>query len=73
MFTSHELCGEIHERRVETRVHAMLASVDDTPLGKVNPCDIHQFVNLLKLRKALDLMVFQTNASDIFQEVHWYT
>jgi hypothetical protein len=34
-FTSPDLCGENHERRVETRVQALLASVDDTPLGKV--------------------------------------
>jgi hypothetical protein len=32
-FTSHDLCDENHERPVETRVQALLASVDDTPLG----------------------------------------
>jgi hypothetical protein len=34
-FTSRDLCDENHERRVETRVQALLASVDYTPLGKV--------------------------------------
>jgi hypothetical protein len=33
-FTSHYLCDENHERRVETRVKALLASVNNTPLGK---------------------------------------
>jgi hypothetical protein len=37
---------------VKTRVQALLASVDDTPLGKVRPCDKHKLVNSLKLRKA---------------------
>jgi hypothetical protein len=34
-FTSHDLCDENHERWVETRVQAQLASVDDTTLEKV--------------------------------------
>jgi hypothetical protein len=71
-FTSHDLCDGNHERQVETGIQAVLASVDDTPLGKVRPCDIHRLVNSLKLRKAVDLMVFQTNASGTFQEDHWY-
>jgi hypothetical protein len=33
-FTSHELCDENHEWQAETAVQALLASVDDTPLGK---------------------------------------
>jgi hypothetical protein len=37
---------------VETRVQALLASVDDTPLGKVKPFDIHKSVKKLKLTKA---------------------
>jgi hypothetical protein len=40
---------------VETRVQALLASVDETPLGKVKPCDVHKLANLLKLRKAYGL------------------
>jgi hypothetical protein len=36
-FTSHDLCDENHERRVEARLQALLASVD-TPLGKLRPC-----------------------------------
>jgi hypothetical protein len=71
-FTSHNLCSENHEQRVETRVQTVLASVDDTQLGKVRPCDIHKLVNSLKLRKAVDLLVFQMNASGTFQEDHWY-
>jgi hypothetical protein len=50
-FKSHDLCDENHEQQVETRVEALLASVDDTPLGKVRPCDIYKLVNSLKLRK----------------------
>jgi hypothetical protein len=33
------------------RVQALLASVDDTPLGKVRLCDTHKLVNSQKLRK----------------------
>jgi hypothetical protein len=44
-FTSHDLCDENHERRVETRVQALLASVDNTPLGKVRSCDMRKLIN----------------------------
>jgi hypothetical protein len=54
-FTSHELCDENHEWWVETRVQALLTSVDNTPLWKVRPCNIHKLVNSLKLRKACGL------------------
>jgi hypothetical protein len=33
---------------------ALLASVDNTPLGKVRPCDIHNSANSLKFRSGLD-------------------
>jgi hypothetical protein len=58
--TSHGLCDENHERQVETRVQALLASVDETPLGKAKPCDIHKLKNSLKLRKACGLDVIPT-------------
>jgi hypothetical protein len=54
-FTFHDLCGENHERRVETRVQGVLSSKDDTPLGKVRPCDIYKLVNSLKLTKICGL------------------
>jgi hypothetical protein len=54
-FTSHDLCDGNHERQVETRVQALLASVDDTPLRKVRPCDIQKLANSLKLRKSCGL------------------
>jgi hypothetical protein len=34
-FTTHNLCDENREQQVVTRVQALLASVDDSPLGKV--------------------------------------
>jgi hypothetical protein len=34
---------------VDTRVQALLASVDDTPLGKIRPCDIYKLENSLKM------------------------
>jgi hypothetical protein len=40
-FASNDMCDENHERRVETRVEALLASVDDTLSAKVRPCAIH--------------------------------
>jgi hypothetical protein len=54
-FTSHDLCDENHERRVQTRVPALLTTTDDTSLGKVRTCDIHKLVNSLKLRNACGL------------------
>jgi hypothetical protein len=33
-FISHDLYDYSHEQQVETRVIALFASVDDTPLGK---------------------------------------
>jgi hypothetical protein len=40
---------------METRVQALLASADDTPLRKVRICDVHKLANSLKLRKASGL------------------
>jgi hypothetical protein len=54
-FTSHDLCDENHERQVETRVQALLTSVDDTLLAKVRPCDKHKLLNSLKLRQTYGL------------------
>jgi hypothetical protein len=54
-FTPHDLCDQNHERVVETRVQVLLASVEDTPLRKSRPCDLHKLANLLKLRKACEL------------------
>jgi hypothetical protein len=54
-FTSHDPCDENHEGQVDTRDQALLASVDDTLLGKVRPSDIHKLVKSLKLRKAYGL------------------
>jgi hypothetical protein len=54
-FTSHDLCDENHERRVKTKVQGLLASVDDTPLGKVRSCEINKLANSLKLRKSCGL------------------
>jgi hypothetical protein len=51
LFTSHDLCDENYKRQVETRVQALLASVNDTPLRKVRPCNIHKLANSLKVRK----------------------
>jgi hypothetical protein len=50
-FTSHDLCDENHERQIQV----LPASVDDIPLGKVGPCDIHKLVNSVKLRRACGL------------------
>jgi hypothetical protein len=40
------------DRQVETRVQALLASVDDTPLEKLRPYDIQKLVKILTFRKA---------------------
>jgi hypothetical protein len=48
-------CDKNHEQQVEARVQALIASVDDTPLEKVRPCDIPKLVKSLKLRRACGL------------------
>jgi hypothetical protein len=40
---------------METTVQVLFASVDDAPLKKVWPCDVHKLANSLKLRKACGL------------------
>jgi hypothetical protein len=67
-FTSYDLCDENHEQQEENRVQGLLASVDDTPLGKVRPCDVHKLANSLKLRKTCGLDGSQTNTSGIFKK-----
>jgi hypothetical protein len=54
-FTSHDKCYQNHERRVEKTVQALLAPVDDTPLEKLRPCDVHKLINSFELRKACGL------------------
>jgi hypothetical protein len=85
-FASHDLCDENHERRVETSVQALLASVDDNMLEKVRPCGIQKLVKTLKLRRAcgLDgipneclkylprrLMVHLTHLFDHYLQLHY--
>jgi hypothetical protein len=44
---------------VETRVQALLASVDDNVFGKFRPCDIYKLAKPLKLRRACRLYAIQ--------------
>jgi hypothetical protein len=53
-------------------VQAVLEAADDTPLEKVRPCDKQKLIKSLKLRKSCGIRVFQTNASDTFQDSHLY-
>jgi hypothetical protein len=54
-FTSHDLCEENNELRVDSGVQALLASVDDYQMKKVRLCDTQKLVKSLKLRKACGL------------------
>jgi hypothetical protein len=54
-FTSHDLFNKNDERQMETRVEALLASVDDTPFEKVRPCDVYKKASSLTQRKACGL------------------
>jgi hypothetical protein len=53
-FISHDLQYKNNEQWMDTRVQALLTSVDDTPLEKVG-CVIRKLVKALKLRKACGL------------------
>jgi hypothetical protein len=70
-FTSHDLCEENHEPRLETTVQILLPPPDATTSQKIRPYAVQ------KLRRSMDidivdLMAFQTNALGIFQEKHYY-
>jgi hypothetical protein len=54
-FTPHDLCDENHERRVETRVQALLETADKKPPQRIRPCDIQKIIKSLKLGKACSL------------------
>jgi hypothetical protein len=49
-FTPHDLCDENHERRVETKVQALLAAVDKPP-ERIRPSDLQKLIDSLKLKK----------------------
>jgi hypothetical protein len=51
-FTPHVLCEEIHERRLEARVQALLEAVDSDPPERTRPCDLQKLLNSLKMKKA---------------------
>jgi hypothetical protein len=51
-FTPHNLCEEVHERRVKTRVPVLGEAVDNNPLQRIRPCDLQKLISCLKLRKA---------------------
>jgi hypothetical protein len=40
LFTPHKLCDADHERRVETRVQALLNTVEENLSTKSRPCDV---------------------------------
>jgi hypothetical protein len=39
-FTTHDLCEETLERRVEARVQALLEDADSDPPERIKPCDL---------------------------------
>jgi hypothetical protein len=51
------LCDESHERRVETRVEALLEAVHKKPPERIRPCDLQKIINSLKLRKSCGIYV----------------
>jgi hypothetical protein len=57
---------------MDTKVQSLLASVDDTPLGKVRPCDIQKLTNSLKLRKACGLDGIPNEYLRHLPKNHWY-
>jgi hypothetical protein len=52
-FTSHDLCDENHDERVEARVQALLEAHDRNPPARIRPCDLQKLLNSLKLKKGL--------------------
>jgi hypothetical protein len=51
-FTLHDLCDKNHKWQVEAGVQPLLEAADDTPLEKVEPCDMYKLIKLLKLKNA---------------------
>jgi hypothetical protein len=52
-FTSHNVCDENHERRVEAGVQALLEADDSNPPARTIKCDLQKLLNILKLKKGL--------------------
>jgi hypothetical protein len=50
-FTTHGLCEENHEGRVEVRGQALSEAVDDSPPERVRRRDVQKLMKPLKLRK----------------------
>jgi hypothetical protein len=49
--TSHDVCDEKHKWGVESRVQALLETVNNPP-KRIRSCDLQKLVNSLKIRKA---------------------
>jgi hypothetical protein len=61
-FTPYKLLYENRERQEEAKVQALLG-----------PCDLQKLIHFLKLHKACGIDGIPKNASDTFQEDHWFT
>jgi hypothetical protein len=72
LFTTHDLCDEIHERRVKAGVQALLETVDNSHPDSQTMRRTENNKDT-KDEEAVELMAFQTSASGVFQEDHWYT
>jgi hypothetical protein len=65
-------CGHLSTNIKLTLYKALLASVANTPLGKVRPCDIPKLVHLLKSRKARGLVGIRNKRLGHLPRRHWY-
>jgi hypothetical protein len=50
-FTPHDLSDENHERRVDSKVQALIETVTKEPPQRIRPCDVQKLINSLKRRK----------------------
>jgi hypothetical protein len=57
---------------VLARVEVILKAVDNVPPERIRPCDLQKLIDSLKLRKTCGIDGIPMNASDTFQEGHWF-
>jgi hypothetical protein len=53
-FSSHELCDENHELRVEARVQAFSKAVNGSPPERIRPCGVRKLINSLREAYGID-------------------
>jgi hypothetical protein len=53
-FTTYDIFDDKNERRIENSFKILLASIGDTPLEKLTPCNIYIYIYICTFENSLD-------------------